>query len=187
MLGLASLLLSGAVPRAELSRLDFENYVARLDALDRARERARQLCPVRLVGDSRLLNISDMEVREIQAVARGVVPEAIVNISPVVEGCPCEDGPLCQYQVRILATSDQDTAVLLLSNIDGRWTIGPLQDWCLSYEKLHDNAIKPSVEFRAAEESLLSALPDCRVTATSSTAASAGDSVSGNGRNGSMR
>jgi hypothetical protein len=47
--------------------------------------------------------IRSEEVREIQAAAHGVVPGALVNISGVVTGCPCEDGTGWSDQVWIVA------------------------------------------------------------------------------------
>jgi len=43
----------------------------------------------------REININDEEVRQIEAVVRELIPGAIVTISGVAQGCPCEDGPGC--------------------------------------------------------------------------------------------
>ena len=43
----------------------------------------------------------------------------IVNISGVVEGCPCEDGSTCTDQVWILASRPNQTVGLLLSKVGG--------------------------------------------------------------------
>jgi hypothetical protein len=55
--------------------------------------------PVRRDGPLREADLSDEEAREIQGVAHVVVPDALVNISGVVTGCPCEDGTGCSDQV----------------------------------------------------------------------------------------
>jgi hypothetical protein len=102
--------------------------------------RAFALRPSRRDSPLRYENIRDTEVAEIRRVAASVVPRAIVNISGVVEGCPCEDGPACSEQVWILAYRSDKTVGLLLSKIKGQWTIGPVQQWWLNYEDLQSRA-----------------------------------------------
>ncbi len=85
--------------------------------------------PRRLDEPLRETNISDEEVREVQAVTEQEYPGAIANISGVVDRCPCEDGPQCDSQVWILAYRDGDYNGLLLSRIDGKWIVGPIQEW----------------------------------------------------------
>ena len=80
--------------------------------------------PVRIDGPLRYENISDIEVREIETATRKVYPGAIVNISGVTTGCPCEDGPTCTDQVWIVAYRPERIKGLMLSRIDGRWGIG---------------------------------------------------------------
>src|SRR5689334_23330213 len=58
-------------------------------------QRARDLFPRRRDTPLRYLNITDNEVREIQRLAAGVQINEIMNISPVVTGCACEEGPDC--------------------------------------------------------------------------------------------
>ena len=128
--------------------------------------RADELRPKRRDAPLRYENITDNEVREIQEVARGVVPRALVNIAGVVEGCPCEDGPDCSDQVWILAANSDATVGLLVSKIDGRWIVGPVQQWWLTYEKFQ--AARPAApsytEDQAAEAQerrLLAEFPVC--------------------------
>jgi hypothetical protein len=56
---------------------------------------ADRIQPARRDGPLRAVDVSDDEVREMQAVALQVQPDSILNISGVVTGCPCEDGPAC--------------------------------------------------------------------------------------------
>jgi tetratricopeptide (TPR) repeat protein len=90
--------------------------------------------PTRRDGPLREVNLSDEEVREIQAAAHGVVPEALVNISGVVSGCPCEDGAGCSDQVWIVAHRPGLMKGLQLSRMGGHWAVGPVQQWWLEFE-----------------------------------------------------
>jgi len=63
----------------------------------------------------REINISDEEVRQIEAVVRELIPGAIVTISGVAQGCPCEDGPGCSAQVWTAVYSSERTSSLLES------------------------------------------------------------------------
>jgi hypothetical protein len=81
-------------------------------------------------------NISDEEVREIEAATIEYFPGALVNISGVTAGCPCQDGPACDSQVWVVAYRDDRSDGLLLSRIEGVWIIGPVQRWWHQYEKL---------------------------------------------------
>lgn len=111
-------------------------------------------------------NISDEEVREIQAAARAVLPEAIVNIAGVTSQCPCEDGPACSAQVWVVAYDPDETVGLMFSRIDGHWGIGPVQNWWLQYDAL--TASKPSrldearfTTWLEHYEALFAAFPSC--------------------------
>lgn len=79
----------------------------------------------------RELNLSDTEVRQIQSIAWRVFPGAILNISGVVSGCPCEEGPSCTDQVWIVAHGHGEALGLELSRIYGRWTVGTVQQYWL--------------------------------------------------------
>ena len=101
---------------------------ARLAERDRIRQ-IYQTRPVRLDGPLREENISDDEVREIEAVMTEYFPGAIVNIGGVTAGCPCEDGVSCDSQVWVVAHRASRSNGLMLSRIEDHWTIGPLQKW----------------------------------------------------------
>ena len=87
-------------------------------------------------GSARYDNISDNEVREIQAVVEGIRRKAITYIGPVTVGCACEDGAGCADEVNVIAYHPSGTLGLKLSKIDGGWAIGPLQAWELEWAKL---------------------------------------------------
>jgi hypothetical protein len=55
--------------------------------------------PNRRDGPLREPNVSDEEVREIQAATHEVFPGSIVNIFAVVTGCLCEEGWACSDQL----------------------------------------------------------------------------------------
>ena len=103
----------------------------------RVKYRYLQSRPRRLDVPLREENISDEEVREIEAVTKGFFPGAIVNISGVTTGCPCEDGPQCTSQVWVVAYRGERNNGLALSRIDDKWKVGLLQQWWIHYDKLH--------------------------------------------------
>jgi hypothetical protein len=74
-------------------------------------------------------NISDEEVREIQAVVAEIKPGAIVHIGAVTEGCVCEDGPTCSHEAWIVAYESRRSTGFRMSRMMGHWVIGPLQTW----------------------------------------------------------
>ena len=103
------------------------------------REKSRHIYwsrPQRLDEPLRDENISDEEVRQVEAVTDEIYPGAIVNISGVTSGCPCEDGPSCTSQVWVVAYRDGRNDGLMLSKIDDDWVVGPLQQWWLAWDKL---------------------------------------------------
>jgi len=82
-------------------------------------------------------NVSDEEIREIQVTTVTVYPGAIANVSGVTDGCPCEEGPMCDSQVWILAYRDNRYDGLMLSRISNKWVVGPLQTWWFEYDLLN--------------------------------------------------
>jgi hypothetical protein len=91
--------------------------------------RARQLYPGRRDTPLRDLNISDNEIREVEALARKYLPQSFVNISPVVADCPCEEGPTCTAQVYVVATTRTSSRGLQLSRLNDRWNVSRAQQW----------------------------------------------------------
>lgn len=128
----------------------------------RRMERANELRPRRRDEPLRFENITDMEVREIQEVAAKLAPKAIVNISPVVTGCPCEEGPECTDQVYIVANTSENSVGLQLSRVRNLWQVGVMQRWWIRYDALL--ARRADMDWRAYEASeaeLLRDLPEC--------------------------
>jgi hypothetical protein len=83
----------------------------------------------------RKTNLSDDEAREIQSVMSALYPGAILNISGVATGCPCEEGPSCSDQVWVVPHTVPATDGAVLSRINGRWGVGLIQQWWL--DKAH--------------------------------------------------
>ena len=126
------------------------------------RTRALTSRPPYRAGPVRYLNISDEEVREVQAAASGVVGNVLVTIAEVTEKCPCEDGDGCTDQVWVLAYLPSGTVGLSLSKIDGHWTIGNVQRWWLQHDNLEAHTIRHDYfGFKKAEEELLGHFPTC--------------------------
>jgi hypothetical protein len=109
----------------------------------------------------RKVNINDEEVREIQGVVHEVVPGAIVLISGVAEGCPCEDGPNCSAQVWTAIDRSEKIRSLQLSDINEQWVIGPVQQWYLDSAKLERSKFPTRDEYLAARATLDNRYPTC--------------------------
>lgn len=119
------------------------------------------LRPVRRDGPLREINVSDEEVREIQSIALAVFPGAIVNISGVVAGCPCEDGPACSDQVWVVAHRPGHNQGLELSRVNGHWEIGPVQQWWLNFEELQVVRASSPDTYNQALQNLNDRYPAC--------------------------
>lgn len=138
-------------------------YRARMEKIFAIEERIKETRPQRRDSPLRQENIRDDEVRQIQAAASPVVPKAIINISGVVTGCPCEEGPSCTDQVWILANQSERTTGLQLSRVGGQWKIGAVQRWWLEYEKLEARrrTFHSISAYYAAEDALKETFPAC--------------------------
>lgn len=143
-------------------------YMLRMERIWAREKRIRETRPERRDSPLREENIRDEEVREIQAAARGIVPKAIVNISGVVTGCPCEEGSTCSDQVWILASSPDKTLGLQLSKIGNAWKIGPIQRWWLERDALvaRRDSFRSYDEFRNALNALTEQFPICTAALT---------------------
>ncbi|HTU68171.1 MAG TPA: hypothetical protein VMF52_19655 [Steroidobacteraceae bacterium] len=97
--------------------------------VERNLHRAVEIRPQRRDEPLRDLNISDNEVREIEALMSKVAARSMINISPVVDGCPCEEGPMCTAQVYVVAEAGDRSVALQLSRIQNAWVIGVVQTW----------------------------------------------------------
>ena len=127
-----------------------------------ARIRSYQIAPKRRDEPLRYLNISDYEVREIQLVAEKYLPKVLLNISPVVTGCPCEEGPQCTDQVYIVAETAQSSKGLQLSRVRNAWVVGAVQQWFLRYDELRSRGDKMGyLNFTRARNELYRDFPIC--------------------------
>lgn len=115
---------------------DQEYWRSQYDRYNDIERRANSLRPQRRDGPLRELNITDNEIREVEEIARKYLPHSMVNISPVVTNCPCEEGPTCTAQVYVVAQTPEKTRDLQLSRMNDRWVVGVVQDWWLRREAL---------------------------------------------------
>ncbi|MEO8062958.1 MAG: hypothetical protein ABI821_09425 [Pseudomonadota bacterium] len=170
---------TGAHPQsADKKPLTPEQYRSMMDDLDywdqqRKRygviwQRALELYPGRRNTPLRDLNITDGEVREVQAIAARFLPRAIVNISPVVTECPCEEGPNCTAQVFVLATEKEKTSGLQLSRTKEAWDVGVVQKWWLKRGAIQrqntGDTFRDYYLARKAQNDLLEEFPICAGT-----------------------
>jgi hypothetical protein len=124
----------------------------------------RQVQPSRRNGPFRDINLSDDEVREIQAAILAIMPGAILNISGVVSGCLCEDGPGCAAQAWVLAHRPGTPARskdLEVSDINNHWMIGPVQQWYLDSEMLDAKHFPNYKAYTDARKTLDDQFPAC--------------------------
>jgi hypothetical protein len=137
-------------------------YRERLQAISL---RAWEVRPRRRDTPLRELNISDNEIREIEALTSRLMRDSMVNISPVVSDCPCEEGPLCTAQVYVVATTAEKTVAVQFSRIRNAWQIGPVQAWWtrneLLRERLATGKIRDYAEYMRAADELLEEFPMC--------------------------
>ncbi len=144
---------------------DFEYWRAQGTRYSDVERRAKQLYPDRRNTPLRELNISDDEIREVEVIARKYLPRAMVNISPVVTDCPCEEGPACSAQVYVVATTADKARGIQLSRVKNRWGVGVVQDWWLRREaivKQHTgNAFLDEYNYQLAVNELYEEFPVC--------------------------
>jgi len=172
-------------PRAVLEVVDSKNYPNGVawKKFSLLAERLQKTRPARRDGPLRELNLSDTEVREIQSVVLRILPGSILNISGVVTGCPCEEGPGCSDQVWTVAHRAGKTSGLQLSRINGQWALGVVQQWWSDKEKLEqwwsDSAKREGarsysayVVYDKAQQALYDRFPVCTAEPASSPALS---------------
>jgi hypothetical protein len=135
-------------------------YYLRSKRRQRVAARIRETQPGRRDAPLRKTNLSDNEAREIQYVMAQVYPGVILNISGVVEGCPCEEGAFCSDQVWIVPRYDPNISGVSLSRINGHWAVGPIQQWWIDRAKLEaDTHLTPN--HHDALDSLWEQFPAC--------------------------
>jgi len=152
---LACIVIATSIAAQEnpVRRTDREQYTRDLTFMWDVMRRANSKVPKRRDEPLREINLTDEEVREIQAATRNYLPADYLNISPVVTGCGCEDGPDCKEQVYVLADAGASAKGLQLSRIKNAWTVGPLQEWWLNYVRLEERRKK--MEWREFELALI--------------------------------
>jgi hypothetical protein len=160
-----ALLLLGLYTAAALGQSTEEQRHAERRALMEKRfaleKRIQATEPKRRDGPLRYKNISDDEAREVKSVAHKILPRAIVNIGPVVTGCPCEEGPECTDQVWITVDRGETSTGLLLSRTAGAWSIGPIQRWWFEKEDLEKRRSSFRSGYLDAEDALIDRFPAC--------------------------
>ena len=127
----------------------------------RGKRKPPRIMPSRRDGPVRELNVSDEEIREIQSVSSRIFPGWILNVSAVVTGCQCEEGPACSDQVWVVAHSAGRTQGLQLSRIAGHWTIGAVQQWWLDLEKVQSLHRRSPAALAGALQELYDRYPAC--------------------------
>jgi hypothetical protein len=161
LLFLAISAIAGAQDRPQ-PRFDFEQWKRDTEFRGAVLNRAREIAPRRRDAPMRELNLTDDEVREIQVATKSWLPNSYLNISPVVTGCPCEDGPGCKEQVYILADAGDKSAGLMLSRIRNEWKVGDVQKWWLRYAQLLEAGKKMDwLEYQRAELKMAREFPVC--------------------------
>ena len=141
---------------------EIQEYMRRRLIIRDVMDRAHEVKPRRRDEPLRDINISDEEIREIQVLVRDVLPRAIVNIGPVVKGCPCEEGIGCTEQVYIQANSSTNSVGLLLSRSLNRWSISAAQKWWLRWNAFEkDEGALTWAEREEREWQLIQDFPVC--------------------------
>jgi len=158
----------------EMNRMILEmmQWDAESRAADHIGRRADALKPRRRDEPLRYLNITDEEVREVQFLSAKYLPKVMLNISPVVTDCPCEEGPNCTAQVFVVASTQDDAKGLQLSRLKDKWMVGVVQQWWLRRDDLQAHKPKPGAElteryrYAQAMHVLYSEFPRCVDTPT---------------------
>jgi hypothetical protein len=141
-MGVGAILFAPAVSAQVTGSSQLREYMRRQNIIMDVIARAREVMPQRRDEPLRDINISDEEVREIQVLVRDVLPRAIVNIGPVVIGCPCEEGRSCSEQVYVQANSAARSMGLLLSRSRHRWSVSEVQKWWLRWNAFEETRDK---------------------------------------------
>jgi hypothetical protein len=147
-------------PESQALTARWRNWQRERD-LDRRIIESEPTLSYRRSAQLREININDEEVRQIEAVVRELIPGAIVTISGVAQGCPCEDGPGCSAQVWTAVYSPKRTSSLELSDINDHWVIGPVQRWFLESAQLDRSKYPTYAAYTAARGALDDRYPAC--------------------------
>ena len=155
-----------AVAAVSNSRPPLQWTPEELARLREIEERAREIYPRRRDVPLRYINMSDSEVREIQNIAGKRKLAELVNIAPVVTGCPCEEGSGCTEQSYLVGKYGDYSVGLQLSRVKNRWDVSHVQKWWLEYAALlaRERAMTQE-EFFAAKQLKLLEFPHCATAA----------------------
>ena len=123
-------------PGAKKAEPEVSFTPAEMDKLEQIEKLAYERYPKRRDAPLRYANMSDIEVREIQRLASGLAIPELVNIAPVVTGCPCEEGGECTEQVYIVGRFENRHVGIELSRSRNRWGVSRVQRWWLDYSAL---------------------------------------------------
>ncbi len=151
----------------EMNRMlaEMAQWEAEWRTSDHISRRAQALKPARRDEPLRYLNITDEEVRQVQFVSAKYLPRVMVNISPVVTNCPCEEGPNCSAQVYVVASTVDDTKGLQLSRLKDQWVVGVVQQWWFRRDSLQrpraDAGLVERYRYEQALHVLYSEFPRC--------------------------
>jgi hypothetical protein len=159
--GIAMTLAIGASAQQSAHRFDFEKWAEGQQLRTAVFERAMAIRPDRRDSPLRYLNINDDEIREVQAITAKYLPHAMVNISPVVTGCPCEEGSQCTDQLYVVAVQGDTTLGVQLSRVKNVWQLGVVQDWWWRYASLEKKVDMAWEEYAMAWDRLAREFPRC--------------------------
>lgn len=152
------------VPESELAGLiSLARWRQTMETRDRQRDRIWRTLPQRRDSPLRYLNVSDDEIREIQAAVAAIAPYDFVSIGGIVTGCPLEEGSACTDQVWVDLQRLGKSRGLQLSRISNRWIIGVIQQWHLCDDALdaRRESFRSYHEYAAAKEALVDSFPSC--------------------------
>ncbi len=159
LLLLGLLLADGAQAQAQAER---DEWAKREAMISEILILAAAIAPRRRDEPLRELNISDYEVREIQYMLREYLPKVIVNIGPVVTGCPCEEGRGCTEQVYVQANTATGSVGMLLSRVQKRWDLSRSEKWWMRWRSLQAEEHKLDyLDFRQRAWELVRDFPVC--------------------------
>lgn len=132
-IALASVIAAGASPKIKKPKFErsfpqWRDYLLGI--------RRYETIPVRREWPFREFGPTAAEVEQMQSAAATAIPKAIIYIGPVVAGCPCENGPKCKAEVWVDGYLPGRIEGILLSQVDGTWTIGTIQNWWLERRRL---------------------------------------------------
>ena len=97
-------------------------------------------------------NITDQEVREIQAQVDRYFPGIIVMIDGVQAPCDCREGSGCTAQVNLASGSANQPVLMRLSRINGEWVPGVVWRWAQEWKELRQQLAELQSEGSSSDE-----------------------------------